>query len=188
MIGQLNDWQKQIIVGSVLGGSSLVKQPKGKNYYLSMRSKDTLWLQYKMEELKGCFKNTELKRDGRTYRSNSICSEAFTELHKTLYKEGKRHINNDILDMLTDTGMAVWFLEGGGLTGRNKKNAYINTTKYGKIGSETIRSYFNDILDVYCNINWNKERMRVVMKVDGTEKLLKTISHRFPDYMLQDDE
>lgn len=188
MIGQLNDWQKQIIIGSILGGSSLVKQPKGINYYLSMRSKNDLWLKYKMEELKGCFKNKDLKQDRSTYRCNSICSEAFTELYGLLYKDGKRNIKFDIMDMLKDIGFAVWFLEGGSLTGRNKKNAYFNTTKYGKEGTEIIREYFNDILQIYCNINWNKKRMRVVCTVDGTEKLLGIISHRFPEYMIKEDE
>ena len=37
-----------VLIGTILGGSSLAKPPRGKNYYLSMRSQNKQWLQYKI--------------------------------------------------------------------------------------------------------------------------------------------
>ncbi len=88
----------------------------------------------------------------------------------------------EILDPLMDIGIAVWFLDGGGKTGRGKKNAYINTTKFGEDGTETVIQYFHDI-DMPCNLNRDGDRLKVLFTVKSTETLLATISHRFPSFM-----
>jgi len=187
MIGQLSSRQKEIIVGTVLGGSSLVKPPLGKNYHLSMRDSNNLWLLYKIEELQGCFRNNNLIKDGKTYRCSSICSEAFTELYKTLYKDGKRHITNEIIEPMHDIGLAIWFIDGGGMTGRNKKNAYLNSTKFGMDGSKMISDYFNS-MEIGCNINQSNERIKVLFTVEGTERFLKIVTPAFPPFMIHDEE
>lgn len=187
MIGKLTDLQKQIIVGTVLGGSSLIRPPTGKNYYLAMRDADPLWLLYKIEELEGCFKSTRLIQDGKTYRCNSICAEAFTELHDHMYRDGKRSVSEEVLSPLRDIGLAVWFLDGGGKTGRDKKNIYLNTTKFGTAGTQVILDYFNS-MSLACNLNQSNGRIRVVFSVEGTEALLRIIAPRFPPFLLNDGE
>jgi hypothetical protein len=175
--------EDQVLIGTVLGGSSLVKPPKGVNYYLSMRSQNEKWLLYKMTEMPSYFKEIKLNWCDNTYRCNSCCSENLTELHGRLYdNHNKRKITMEILDTLMDVGIAVWFLESGSKTGRDKKNAYINTTKFGLEGTNIIKEYFNSV-DMQCNINRDKNRLKVLFTVDGTESLLKTVAHRFPSCM-----
>jgi hypothetical protein len=86
------------------------------------------------------------------------------------------------LDALQDTGLAVWFLDGGSKTGRGRKNAYINTTRFGREGTEIILQYFNEV-DMACHINKDNRRWKVLFTVEGTVCLLKTIAHRFPNFM-----
>jgi hypothetical protein len=86
-----------------------------------------------------------------------------------------------ILDILQDTGLAVWFLDGGSKTGRSKKNAYINTTKFGKEGTKIILQYFNEVA-MTCHMNKDNNRYKVLFTVKGTMCLLKTIAHRFPNF------
>lgn len=172
----------QVLIGTVLGGSSLVRPPKGKNYYLSMRNKNEMWLRYKMAEMPSFFKSPTLHKYGSTYRCNSSCSEMLTELHHSLYEGNKRKISMDVLDSLHDIALAIWYLDGGSKTGRNRKNAYINTTKFGKEGTETILQYFNE-LGMFCNLNRDGSRMKILFTVDGTEKLFRVIAHRFPNFM-----
>lgn len=176
------NFQSQILIGSVLGGSSLVKPPKGVNYYLSMRSNNDKWLMYKIAEMPDFFSNCNISCYKGTFRCNSCCHKKITEFHETLYENSKRKIKMDILDILTDTGIAVWFLDSGGKTGRNKKNAYINTTKFGQEGSELIKKYFNEI-SIPCNINHDGNRLKILFTVKGTEDLFKVIAHRFPTFM-----
>lgn len=177
-----HNFQIQILLGTILGGSSLIKPPKGVNYCVSMRSNNKEWLEYKMVEMCDFFDNLNLKKYGNTYRCNSSCHPKITELYEKLYENNKRSIKMSILDTLTDTGLATWFLDGGSKTGRNKKNAYINTTKFGEEGTQTILRYFQEI-GMDCTVNHDKSRLKVLFSVDGTKVFLKTIAHRFPNFM-----
>lgn len=176
------DFQHQVLIGTVLGGSSLVKPPKGVNYYLSMRGQNEEWLEYKMAELPNYFKEPKIRKYGNTHRCNSVCSEKLTEWKEFLYEGNKRKMEMKILDGLTDTGIAVWYLDSGSKTGRDRKNAYINTTKFGEAGTEIVRQYFCEV-GMECRVNRDGKRLKVLFTVDGTQCLMKTIAHRFPTFM-----
>lgn len=181
----MTDLQQQVVIGAVLGGSSITKQPRGKNYYLSMRSKDSVWLQYKIAELHNYFYSASLAQQNNTYRCNSICSTEFTKLYEMLYRKNLRYVSEDILNKVQDMALAIWFIEGGGWAGRNRKNAYLNTTLLGKEGTETVQKYLNDICDIPCNVNKNKQRRKVLFTVKGTAKLIAVIGHRFPPFYVE---
>lgn len=176
------NFQNQVLLGTILGGSSLVKPPKGKNYYLSMRSKDEKWLQYKMAEMFSYFRKPKLHLYNNTYRANSSCSLKLTEIQSLLYTGNKRTVDMDMLNILRDIGIAVWFLDGGSKTGRGRKNAYINTTKFGEDGTKVVLQYFNEV-GMACRINRDGNRLKILFTVDGTTVLFKTIAHRFPRFM-----
>lgn len=176
------NYQYQVLIGTILGGSSLVKPPKGKNYYLSMRSKDKQWLQYKMALMPDFFVNTTIHQYGKTYRCNSCCANSLTELHHKMYSKNKRAISMEILDSLRDIALAIWFLDGGSKTGRSRKNAYINTTKFGKNGTKIITQYFNEV-GMNCNVNKDGTRLKTLFSVDGTEEFFKTIACHFPTFL-----
>lgn len=176
------DFQHQILIGTILGGSSLVKPPKGKNFYLSMRGKNEQWLRYKMAEMPDYFKSVSIHRYGNTFRCNSSCSPTLTEIKDVLYNGNKRQVTMNVLDSLKDIALSVWFLDGGSKTGRGKKNAYINTTKFGDAGTKIVMQYFREI-GMPCNVNRDGKRLKVLFGVDGTKELFKTIAHQFPPFM-----
>ena len=178
----LYTFEHQVLIGTILGGSSLIKPPRGKNYYLSMRNKNETWLRYKMAEMPTYFKNPTLNFYSGTYRCNSSCNESLTNLRDYLYEGNKRTIKMDVLDSLKDIALAIWFLDGGSKTGRDRKNAYINTTKFGEAGTKIVLQYFNEI-GMSCNINRDTNRFKILFTVDGTTTFLKTIAHRFPVFM-----
>lgn len=178
----MTNWQKQIVIGTVLGGSSLVRPKKGLNYYLSMAGNNPSWLHYKMQELGELYQSNSIMQDGCTYRCASSCTESLTEVYSELFLEGQRNVTLETLSPLRDIALAMWFLDGGGKTGRNKKNAYLNTTKIGEKGTKVVYDYFKD-LNWDCSTHESGGRRRVIFSVLGTELLLKTISHRFPDFM-----
>lgn len=178
----LYTYESQVLVGTILGGSSLVKPPKGKNYYLSMRSKNAIWLKYKMQLMPSYFPVQTVHKYGITHRCNSRCCPELSELYKVMYKDGDRAISMPILDSLKDIALAIWFLDGGSRTGRDKKNAYINTTKFGTAGTDTICQYFNEV-DLDCNINHDGDRLKILFTVAGTRKFLRVVAHHFPKFM-----
>jgi len=180
----MTDIQQQVLIGTVLGGSSLIKQPKGKNYYLTMRSQDSLWLKYKIAELHNYFMSADLSQYGKTYCCNTICLDEFTLYREKLYKNNKRFASEKILDRINDLGLAIWFIEGGGWAGRNRKNAYINTTMLSS-SSDVIWNYFQNILDFECCLHVSKNRQRLLFGVKSSQKLMSIILPKYPDFLIQ---
>lgn len=173
----MDNWGYQILIGTIMGGSSLIKPAKGNNYFLSMRSTNELWLKWKILQLESFFIKKNVFKDKNTYRVTSNCSSFLTEIRTEFYSNNRRIVSSSILDNLQDIGLAVWFLEDGGRIGRNKKNAYLNCKKYGKL-AKLIENYFNS-MSICCKLSSN----RIVFSVKGTQKLFKIIAHRFPDFM-----
>ena len=173
----MDDNAKQIIWGTIMGGSSLVLPKGGKNYYLLMRSNDPLWLKWKMAQI-DLFDNKGFYSYKNTYKVYSKCDNFLTSSYTYFYENNKRIISQNILELLRDIGLAVWFLDDGGKTGRNRKNAYLNAKKHGK-HSDLILEYFTS-LSLDCSINNNK---RIIFSVKSTESFLKIIAPCFPEFM-----
>jgi hypothetical protein len=173
----IDSWGEQVLMGTILGGSSLIKPSKGKNYFLSMRSTNHLWISWKASQLFPIFNNKFIFKDKNTYRIASKCCPFLTNVYQNFYQNNKRYLSIKVLDSLRDIGVAVWFLEDGGRIGRNKKNAYLNCKKYG-IQAKDIETYFNQ-MNIKCKLSSN----RIIFSVQGTQKLFKIIAHRFPDFM-----
>ena len=179
---QLN-YQHQILVGTILGGSSLTCPSNGKNHHLVMRSQNPLWLRYKMAELSSYYEGKNLLQYGRSYRAYSNSSEKLTEYHAELYQNGKRFVKMQTLDLLRDIALAIWFLDGGGLAGRDRKNAYLNTTKFGVEGAGIVCKYFNEI-GISGKINKDGKRTKILFSLDGTKRFFATTAHCFPSFMV----
>lgn len=175
--------KRQIIIGTVLGGSSLIRRGNNRFHHLAMASQESLWLEYKMQELCHIFPKHSLQLDKKTYRCVSITDEELTDIHELMFRNGKRCITTDLLDSILDITLAMWYLDGGGKTGRNKKNAYLNTTRFGVEGTNLIAGYFSDMLGWECSVSNMSTRSRIVFSVESTCALFKTITHLFPKFM-----
>lgn len=177
----ITSWQKQIIIGTILGGSSLVKPSKGRNCYLFMRSKNRNWLLYKAEELKNLSSQRPFTEEGNTLRWHSNCYPIFNEFRDAFYVHGKKSVSMPILDQLRDIGLAIWF----GDCGRIKGNCiWLNTHKFGRAGSQMVAKYFNEV-GIGADVATERKNLRVSLTVDGTQRFLATVAHQLPDFVLK---
>lgn len=173
----LSSRQLQVIIGTILGGSSLAKTKKGKNFYLMMRDKNSSWMQKKVGELISLGKNEIVMRDG-TNRWCSRCLNKLTELSKFFYKNKKRELRAEILDSLMDIGLAVWYLDCASII--NDKIVF-NTNIWGEKGSKKIVKYF-EIIDYQTKIIDVRHSIRVCFNEASTENLLKLINPCISEY------
>lgn len=175
--------QKQTLFGTILGGSSIIKPDRGKNCYLAMRDSNKLWLDYKIEMLSDFFKidGQTIKQDKNTYRCYSIAYPVFNDVYRTFYKEGKKIITKEMLDILSDEAWMTWFLDSGKKT---KRKAYLRTNKFGLEGSKIICDYFNS-LDCDCEVHTSRDRHEIVFSNKGAFEFLKYVAPKIPSCMLQ---
>jgi len=124
---------KDIIVGTLLGDGCIHKQRKKSNdmykYYLSHSKKQEEYFLWKFENLKPFFTkyyeiDTTLKSTGKTYqqlKSTSIAHSEFKMYFDMFYDEnGIKFVPKNIDLFLTPFVMALWFMDDGSLTNRDK--------------------------------------------------------------------
>ena len=179
----INFLQERIIYGTVLGGSSIIKPVRGKNCYLAMRDQNITWLNYKIEHLQTLFKIDQnlIKKDKNTFRCCSCSYPVFNKIYDIFYKDGKKIITADTLEVLDSWAWMIWFCDAGK---KSKRKIYLRTHKFGSNGTEMIANYFNS-LEVECNIHINRKRYEVVFEPEGAIKFLKTIAHRLPPFIIK---
>lgn len=175
------DWIEQIIIGTVLGGSSIIKPSKGNNCYLNMRSKNYNWILYKIKELQDYGSRYEVNKKDNAFIWRSDTNELFTKIYSMLYDENKKRIVSiEILDSLRDIGLAIWFGDRGEIIDGQISLDISNLDRYGYI----IRQYFNEI-GLSCVLVKNKNTItRIYFTEEATKKFLMIVGEKLPFFMV----
>jgi hypothetical protein len=111
----LSERESQIIIGTLLGTSSIVFPEKSKNPHLLMRSikKNPTWIRCKAFELKKLSRPKSFIEDKYYYRWNSSSTELFKKYYNIFYNKGSKQISFDLLESLKPLSIACWFLDKG---------------------------------------------------------------------------
>jgi LAGLIDADG DNA endonuclease family len=175
----MHDDHKQILLGSLLGGSYICQGTK--NCYLCMRHSinHLPWLQSKADELKEYASANPWYVSKNTATWRSVSDPVFTELKQFCYSNGKKEVHMEWLDKLRDIAIAVWYGDSGALVGRKFRNACLRTQSFGQDGNKIIEKYFNEV-GLSCHLNKSRNSYIVVFTVHGTESLIKMIAPCLP--------
>ena len=141
----INERESQIILGTLLGTSSIIYPEKSKNPHLLMRSnkKNSIWIRCKAFELKKFSRPKSFIEDQYSYRWNSISTELLLPYYKIFYKNKNKQITLNLLESLKPLSICCWFLDKG----------FINDTECGfklledKKSNKNILKYFS-LLDL----------------------------------------
>lgn len=111
----LTDREFQIIIGTLLGTSSIVFPKKSKNPHLLMRctKKNPIWLRCKAFELKKLSRPKSFIEDKYSYRWNSMSSELLIQFYNIFYKNKEKFISKILLESLKPLSICCWFLDKG---------------------------------------------------------------------------
>lgn len=187
----MDDNQRQIVLGSLLGGGFLCSGAKNNYFCMRHQHKHLPWLQTKAKEISYYAAATPWYMSGTTCTWRSVSHPIFTELRNFCYPEGKKKMCMEWLDQMRDIGLAVWYGDSGTLIGRKQKNACLRTQSFGLEGNQIIERYFNEV-DIPCKINKSRSSHIIVFTVPGTEALIRMISPWLPknrySMMLGDEE
>lgn len=112
------------------------------------------------------------RKDGKAWKTNEYTtygidkqSVSFKEFRELVYKNGKKTISKEVLDLLNPTSIALWFLDDGCLSRRRNKDGSPGSymlricTYLSKDQNELIQKYFQEKYDM----TWN------VVKADGAK-------------------
>lgn len=174
---KLSNREKQTILGTLLGTSSIIHPKKSKNPHLLMRSNKNSnfsWLRCKAEELKKLSRPKSFIEDNTGYRWNSFSNYLFFEYKNLFYEKGIKQIKIEVLDSLNDLGLCTWFLDKGiykeNLCGF--KSCYLS-----KNSISNIIEYFFAIGFPIANKNSNELLFKTR---EISENFIKLINHCIP--------
>lgn len=132
----------EFIVGTMFGDGHLSKISKNARIQLTHGDPQKFYIDHKADILKEICPNgvkTKLifdKRNNKKYISHTLCSynnRQLTELYQIFYPYKKKKITSKALDLLTDKGLAYFYMDDGGLgkyrfpNGRVAVDLYLNT-------------------------------------------------------------
>ena len=169
--------QRQIILGTLLGKSYIVKL-KGRNCFITIpESSDINWLNYKASIIDNS-KNVFI-RDNKRLLWRSRCRLSWNQIYEEFYKNGVKKVTMPILDELRDVGLCTWFLDKGKFI---KGQVCLGTTVFGLKGNKIIYQYFNEV-GIPCEIKKERDTGKILFTKKGTEVFLATIVRASPQFM-----
>ena len=175
-----NRRELQVLAGTILGGSSIVKPNRGRNCYLSMRSKDTLWLKWKATELEKFASVDPFTEDKNgTMRWHSLCYPIFNDFRDDFYNDKDKILKLENIEGLVDIGLMTWWCDTGKI---KDERAIFNTHIWGEEGSHVVSKYF-ELLDWESEVYRERKSFRVRLSKDSTKKLFSVIQPHMPHFM-----
>lgn len=174
---KLSNREKQTILGTLLGTSSIIHPKKSKNPHLLMRcnkNSNVYWLRCKAEELRKLSRPKSFIEDETGYRWNSFSNNLFFEYKNLFYEKGIKQVKMEVLDSLNDLGLCTWFLDKG----IHRENLCgFKISSLDKKSISNIVEYFFTIGFPITNKNYNELLFKTR---EVSEKFIKLIDHCIP--------
>lgn len=171
------------LYGICLGDGCLYKQPTNKNTGLTIGHgpKQLSYLKHKAEKLHSVLGGKPIqtyeyssfnKTSEKSYTNFQIrrVDPYFNQMHKALYKTGKKVVTKEVLDFLSDEGLAYWFMDdGSGTVSKNRdKNpcgCMIRFATYcDKPQAEVIAKWFLEKYNVVAKFDVDKRNDKVSLR------------------------
>jgi hypothetical protein len=165
----LDENQKAVVVGSILGDGYLEANWSKTNYRLGIRhSKDQEeYVNWTYEVLKPIVLTPPQHYERtRSVWFRTISHTELSKLHEIFYREGKRIVPEIISTYLVNPlTIAVWFMDDGNVVRKNGKvyGYHLNTQSFSLEENELLVEAMNTVYGIRCTIERNHEYYRLAI-------------------------
>lgn len=176
---EFSNREKQIVLGTLLGNSSIIFPEKSRHPHLQMResiSKGGNWIRCKAFELKKFSRPKSFIADHDSFRWNSCSNFCWIKFYNLCYSDKQKNVPMTWLDQLTDLGLACWFMDKGEIL---PNSCHLRISRLNKESVQNIKNYF-EIIGIPGEIK-NVGGSRILQfNKENQVKFLKTIHHQLP--------
>jgi len=179
---KLNDVQRSILVGTLLGDGHLETQNGGKTYRLKLEhqiaQRDYLeWIYNQFKEWVRNGIRSRVKENGYEYVLFDTCTHsAFRFYGLQFYKERTKHIPKLIEKLLDPIALAVWFMDDGSWKSSHHKTFIIHTLGYTKRGLELVQKVLKKKFGLETSLHAQRGKYwRLYIKSESAETFRKLI-------------
>lgn len=142
----LTQEQREIILGTVLGDGSITPAGSLCVAHSHKQYSYIYWLHHKLKPLTFNLKHIQ---KSNAFRFSTKSLDFLKTLRRTLYPDGIKVINREMLQDLTPLSLAIWFMDDGGLMGSNN---FISTEGFTHDDRKIITDYFLDKWNIQTKI------------------------------------
>jgi len=187
----LNDEQHDLIVGSLLGDSSVRMRNKNCSFRVSHSKKQKDYLEFKRNLLKGFSTNNDLyfrkKKLGNhileTFEFSTFTHSVFNFYRKLFYPNGEKKITREVLDMLNPRGLAFWICDDGSYDNR-QGYIVLCTNSFSLDEHKIMKKYFEEKWNLSPTIGFkDKKYYYLRFKQNDSKKLIEIIKPFIIDSM-----
>ena len=161
---KLTDFQRQVLVGILLGDASLETQNKGRTYRLKLEQSErhSEYLMHLYQLFKEwCLSpphKREVKRNSKisiNFAFSTVSHGAFRFYAQQFYKNGKKKVPALVGKIFTPVSLAYWFMDDGSRKSKQSKGIILNTQGFLK---EDINVLINLLRDCYGLDSWLRKQ------------------------------
>lgn len=189
---KLTKFQREVLVGLLLGDGHLETQDNGRTYRLKIeygeKQKDYafwVWEVFKnwtnMSSPKIKVRKSKLGKVNKSYYFNTYSHGAFRfYAHQFYPKNGGKKIPNIIHKLITPVSLAVWFMDDGSLKSTKHKTYHIAANSRSKSELKLIQKVLEDKFNVRITLHRQYDNWRIYIKTESAKKFKETIA----DYII----
>lgn len=162
----LDDNQKAIVIGTILGDGCLCDNWSKTNYRLKMSHsiKQREYVLWKYGILRDwILTEPKVYEKTKSITIRTISHPELTDLHGIFYRDKKKIIPKNIQDLLNPLTMAVWFMDDGNII-RDKSRFcgyHMNTQSFTFKENERLAEILNSEFKILCTVQKNHGKHRL---------------------------
>ena len=176
----LTSSQEQFTVGTLLGDGCLMETTRGYCLRLHHSAKQKAYIAWKYQIMKSLV-NTPPKLCGNAYHFRTVSNSVFDWYRKIFYKGKIKIIPENIEDILTPLGLAVWIMDDGS---RDKGCVRISSHSFSYPDHIRIQKCFEDKFAIKCNIQKAQDHHWLWIRSESMPTLQKLVRQHFIPSML----
>ncbi len=176
---RLNDHQRQVLVGILLGDAHLETQNRGRTYRLKVEQSEThkeyLFHMYEIfQEWTLTPPQEKIKRSAQSVSVNwwfqTISHAAFRFYAHQFYQDGKKHVPSLIHRFLNERALAYWFMDDGSVKWKQSRVFLLNTQGFSQRDVERLGQVLQDKFGIETYLRKQTEGWQIAIGGGSRER------------------
>lgn len=183
---RISDFQKEFLVGCLLGDGRLESRSGGKSARLRIhhgeKQKDLIFWKYEiMRNLVSaapkkilCGKTLHPFKVYYSWYFHTLTLQELGVMYRDFYQENKKILPENIANMLTPIGLAIWLMDDGCYDDRA---IILNTQNFSLKEQETLKGVLQRKFGLHAGINKDRSNFRLRIVKEDFPILKRIVSH-----------